>query len=104
VDCADGAADIVFVVDKSSSITDYGFEIYKQLVSDVVSMLPMGGSVRAAMVSFSGQASTVFGLTDSPSSNDILADTFTGKQLQHVHDIFYFLPMSNADCWEMIFS
>ncbi|KAI0235881.1 hypothetical protein LSAT2_013568, partial [Lamellibrachia satsuma] len=78
VDCPNGEADIVFVVDKSASITDYGFEILKQLVSDVVSMLPTGGSVRVAMVSFSVQASTVFGFTNNPSASDILGDQFTG--------------------------
>ncbi|KAI0235885.1 hypothetical protein LSAT2_013572 [Lamellibrachia satsuma] len=94
VDCPNGAADIVFVVDKSSSITDYGFEIYKQLVSDVVSMLPAGGNVRVAMVSFSVQASTVFEFTNSPSASDILGDQFTGGfgvvayALQSVTDLF----------------
>ena len=72
----------MFVVDKSSSITDYGFEVYKQLVSDVVSMLPTGGSVRVAMVSFSVEASIVFEFTNNPSSSDILGDQFSGKQLQ----------------------
>ena len=79
MECSSGAADIVFVLDKSGSITDYGFEIYKQLISDVVSMLPAGGSVRVAMVSFSVQASTVFGFANSPSASDIFGDKFTGK-------------------------
>ena len=78
MECVNGSADIVFVVDKSTSVTDYGFEVYKQLVSDVVSMLPVDGNVRVAMVSFSGQASTVFEFTNSPSHDAILGEKFTG--------------------------
>ena len=79
VDCVNGSADIVFVVDKSTSITDFGFEIYKQLVSDVVSMLPVDGNVRVAMVSFSGQASTVFEFTNDPSHEAIFGEKFAGN-------------------------
>ena len=82
VNCTDSPTDIVFVIDKSNSITNYGFEVYKQLVSDVVSMLPTGGSVRVAMVSFSVEASIVFEFTNDPSSSDILGDIFSGKQLR----------------------
>ena len=75
-ECPDAAADVVFVVDRSSSITNFGFEAAKQIVSDAVSGLPAG--VRVSMVAFSTHANVVFELTDSPSSAAILAPRFTG--------------------------
>ncbi|KAI0233223.1 hypothetical protein LSAT2_016521 [Lamellibrachia satsuma] len=75
-DCADPAADVVFVVDSSSSMTNFGFEAAKQLVSDAVSGLPSG--VRVSMITFSTTANVAFDLTDAPSAAAILAPKFTG--------------------------
>ena len=75
-DCPDSAADIVFVLDNSNSITNYGFEAAKQIVSDAVSGLPSG--VRVSMIEFSTKANVVFELTKSPSAAAILAPRFTG--------------------------
>ncbi|KAI0233222.1 hypothetical protein LSAT2_016520 [Lamellibrachia satsuma] len=75
-DCADPAADVVFVVDSSSSMTNFGFEAAKQLVSDAVSGLPSG--VRVSVITFSTTANVAFDLTDAPSAAAILAPKFTG--------------------------
>ena len=75
-ECPDAAADVVFLVDGSSSMTDFGFEAAKQIVSDAVSGLPAG--VRVSMIAFSTQANVVFEMTDSPTSAAILAPRFTG--------------------------
>ncbi|KAK2166206.1 hypothetical protein NP493_1332g00041 [Ridgeia piscesae] len=75
-DCPDSAADIVFVLDNSNSITNFGFEAAKQIVSDAVSGLPSG--VRVSMIEFSTKTNVVFELTKSPSAAAILAPSFTG--------------------------
>ena len=52
--------------------------------------------MRVAMVSFSVQASTVFGFTNSPSVNDILGDQFTGDTLHRHQSAQNFISVNNV--------
>ena len=76
--CANGTADIIFILDASSCVTEVGYEWFKQLASDISSMLPANASVRVAMVSFTTHATTVFGFTNTWSTSDILQHRYTG--------------------------
>ena len=58
---------------------DLGFEVMKELIINVVDMLPKGVQVRVAMVSFAVDAQLVFGFTNRPDASEIYGHRFTGN-------------------------
>ena len=81
MECANGgtAADVVFLLSNTDNLKSYGFEVMKQLIADAVWMLPYGGQVRVAMVSFAVHAEEVFSFTNTPDVLTILEHRFTGR-------------------------
>ena len=68
----------MFLVSKSDAMQDFGFEVMKQLIHDVVEMITTGAQVRVAVVSFVVHPNVVFGFTNTPDVSYILEHTFTG--------------------------
>ena len=69
----------MFVLDRSASMTDFGFEVMKQLMRDVIAMLlPTGAQMRVAAVSFAVDTDIVFGFTNAPDV-DYMQHPFTGN-------------------------
>lgn len=93
-------ADVVFIVDTSTSITQENFQKVKNFLSSLVSRLDIGlDAVRVGLVQYSDKAYQVFLLNQYLLKNDVLeqignlpyrgGETYTGRALDFVNTKYF---------------